>query len=292
MVVGVLSRRFNALAFGAREDLAKSEMEEVRRSYLEFCTQNRQAPSQELLKYFETTFAQLPYFLSCSGNIRSLGPFGVAPLCLALSTNQNVRILDLSRNRLGNEGAKQVSILLKANRTIRSLYLDSNEIEENGASSLGLHVFCGHLVLFFAAFPADALCYNRTLVELSMRDNRLRAGGIPLLTALQGNTTMRKLDLSGCQLTRECWVATAEALAVNATLRGLSVANNRLGPAGFERVAAALLGNRTLVALDLSRNPIGYRSGALLCTVLQRNPTLLYLDVSCLLEHMVWICEN
>ncbi|KAL7524032.1 hypothetical protein ACHAWF_000790, partial [Thalassiosira exigua] len=54
----------------------------------------------------------------------------------ALAKNQSLRLLNLSRNKIGDEGAKRLATALKDSKTLERMYLYSNAIGDGGAKSL------------------------------------------------------------------------------------------------------------------------------------------------------------
>jgi Ran GTPase-activating protein (RanGAP) involved in mRNA processing and transport len=99
-------------------------------------------------------------------NLVSYGlvPETVEPIAEALKTNKSLKILNLSRNRIRDQGATALSFALRINDTLESLDVSWNEIGAPGAVSI-----------------ADTLLVNQTLLDLNIevRPLILHVGPMP-----------------------------------------------------------------------------------------------------------------
>ena len=126
---------------------------------------------------------------------------------------------------------------------------------------------------------------NTTLRELDVRSNYLQeAGGLALAAALRGNTTLTKLDLRRNVMGDRVGTEFARLLRLNSTLRCLNLGFNRLGATAVVEFAWALgLGagraNATLTSLDLSGNELRGGGAMALARALRENTTLTELDL-------------
>jgi Leucine-rich repeat (LRR) protein len=163
---------------------------------------------------------------------------------IALAGNTTLQTLDLTNNRIGYEGARA----LADNKTLQTLNLDSNEIGDEGAIALAGNTTLQTLNLSdnkIGDEGARVLANNTTLQTLNLAYNKI---GEIALAALAGNTTLQTLNLLGHRIGDEG----AIALAGNTTLQTLNLPFNEIGDEG----ARALAGNRTLQNLDLYGNEI------------------------------------
>lgn len=84
-----------------------------------------------------------------------------------LKDNQNIEVLDLSNNNIGNKGIRNITKLLKENSAIVELNLSDNNIGTKGLNHL-----------------CSALSYNRSVLYLDIRRNPIPWGANKILLAL------------------------------------------------------------------------------------------------------------
>lgn len=84
-----------------------------------------------------------------------------------LKDNQNIEILDLSNNNIGNRGVLNITKLLETNTAITEVNLADNNI-----GTKGLNYLC------------SALSYNRSVISLDIRRNPIPWGANKVLLAL------------------------------------------------------------------------------------------------------------
>ena len=77
-----------------------------------------------------------------------------------------------------------------------------------------------------------------------------------LADALQGNTKLTALNLSGCNVGDSACGKLADAIAFNSTLFELDLSDNKLGRPGLVALAKALATNTGLIQLDLTGHRI------------------------------------
>ncbi|ETI50150.1 hypothetical protein L917_05931 [Phytophthora nicotianae] len=142
--------------------------------------------AHDLRKRFTKEFADQEK-LDLSG--RSLRQYGAAAIVEELTArpSSKCRILDLSRNGLGDEGAHVTATLLRTYPHLEHLDLSFNDIGDEGAFEL-----------------ADALAENTTLLSFSLHSviegsqakPKLQEKGLcKLAHAIQNHKTLQKLDL-------------------------------------------------------------------------------------------------
>ena len=152
---------------------------------------------------------------------------------------------------------------------IREADLDEDRIEGEGIGDAA------------AAVLATALETNTTMTNLNLSGNNLGPSGAEsLATALKTNTVLSNLSFSGNNLGPAGAESLATALKTNTILTNLDLSGNNVGPAGAESLATALKTNTTLTNLNLSVNNLGPAGAELLATVLKTNTTLTNLDLS------------
>jgi len=182
-----------------------------------------------------------------------------------LSNDPTLQELDLSKNKIGDRGAKCLGKALTINSTLQVLFLYDNKIGYRGA-----------------AYLADALAIriNSTLKLLDLRNNKIGDGGAKCLAnTLAKNSALQKLSLSKNNIGHDGAECLANALATNSTLRDLCLFENNIGDRGAECLANALATNSTLQRLYLRDSNVGDRGAECLANALVTNSTLQTLDM-------------
>ncbi|ORC87760.1 leucine-rich protein [Trypanosoma theileri] len=154
-----------------------------------------------------------------------------------LVRNTTITVLDLSSNRIDDDGAQQLALLLcKPDLPLEELYLHDNHIRGEGAVALG-----------------EALTMNTTLRVLNLRLNRIpdESGGVALVNGLASHSTLEVVDLSHNVLGDATARALADVLPKQRTLLSLNIAGNKaLGVHTSELLLQALRENTTLRFFD------------------------------------------
>jgi hypothetical protein len=167
-----------------------------------------------------------------------------------LKSNSSVKILTLSRGRIGDEGARLLSEAIKQNTTLQSINLDWCEITDVG---------CDYL--------CAALRYHPSMTSITLNTNKIRiAGARALADLLCHNTRLITLevgcgqgDIEGNYIGDEGCKQIAEALKRNTSLTHLALKRNDITIDGFMELMAGVKNNIGLRVLDVSSNNIGCR---------------------------------
>jgi len=177
-----------------------------------------------------------------------------------LATNETIFGLDVSDNRIGDEGVAALSAKVLANphTNLMRLTLNANYIGKEGAQCL-----------------AEALSVNWTLMELNISNqlNGLGDEAVNLLCGgLEANESLQTLRLGQNGLSSECCFGLGRLLKVHPNLDKLEVYNNKLiAGSGFVTLCEGLSANsrlRTLALAETSPGKDGAR--ALLKTVMKQ----------------------
>eukprot|EP00051_Salpingoeca_urceolata_P027896 m.483805 g.483805 ORF g.483805 m.483805 type:complete len:644 (+) comp23084_c0_seq1:2572-4503(+) len=158
---------------------------------------------------------------------------GVKFLVDALAGNTTLHRLSLPLQDIKPRGAKHLAGWLATNPALRSLDLRGNDVEGEGAAVL-----------------VGALASNTSLLHLSLEGNPLGQRGITELARgiPTGNTTLRILDLSGCNVTAGVANTLCASLAKLAGLTELRLCtNSSLDEASVRASIAAKLSSVNVV---------------------------------------------
>ncbi|XP_043189027.1 dynein regulatory complex subunit 5-like [Amphibalanus amphitrite] len=164
-------------------------------------------------------------------------------LLFALEGHQNLKILDLSHNKIENLGAKAISKLIKSLPALETFDIMNNKIGPEGAECL-----------------AHSISSHQTLKTFNISMNKLSdGGGVVLCRALCQNTVLQTVTMSMCLLGPETCRALGEMFTLNTSLQSLNLTNNQLGEEGGEALLAGLLENSVLLTLDVRMCQLGER---------------------------------
>jgi Ran GTPase-activating protein (RanGAP) involved in mRNA processing and transport len=229
---------------------------------------------------------------------------GATLIAKALMNNKSLTILDLSFNRIGDEGVAVLADALAINTTLAELHLQSVGMSSSGlaaiAEALKTNTSLQKLVMRLERVGtdrgavlvqdsavcnlADALEIHPTLELLAiysvgMGDDGARA----IAKALRMQHSLKHLDMSDNPLTVAGVAAVADALKTNSTLEILYLQNVAMEEDGARAIAEALLTNPSLQVLDISDNHIGTAGVSAVANALATNNALKKISL-CMVE--------
>jgi Ran GTPase-activating protein (RanGAP) involved in mRNA processing and transport len=163
-----------------------------------------------------------------------------------LGSNETIRELSLSSNRIGNNGVADLVDGLLLNVTLTRLNLSDNVIGDVGA----VHI-------------ADLLMGTVSINAINLGLNHITGLGIRSISrSLQSNDLLIELELGNNHIGDDGCVFLAEGLRSNKKLRRLGLSYNNIGSDGLKELCEkGLVLNRTLAELDLTGNVFD-KSGA------------------------------
>jgi Ran GTPase-activating protein (RanGAP) involved in mRNA processing and transport len=159
---------------------------------------------------------------------------GARALAAALHINERMKVLILTRNRIGSGGAVALADALAKSKTMMVLDVCGNDIGDEGAEAL-----------------AAAVATNPRMTSLSLSENSIRdRGGLALAAALVKSRSLKTLNMdSNYDITEVCVRDLADSAARSWRLAELSLAGVARHNVSEEALARAMH-NRRLLALQ------------------------------------------
>mmetsp|Transcript_24831 Transcript_24831/g.71767 ORF Transcript_24831/g.71767 Transcript_24831/m.71767 type:complete len:743 (+) Transcript_24831:127-2355(+) len=201
-----------------------------------------------------------------------MGPSSAVILADMLAHNQSLVELSVGKNQISSTGAADIASALRENNTLTALWMYSNEIGDDGAAALG-----------------DVLSQNQGLTELYLGNNAITEDGARSLAypLLNGNTTLRSLELNRNQIGNGGGSALAHSVKSNPNLTNLSLRRCGIRLLGAQAlIEAAHSQGSGLLKLDLRENNLTedelamceqqidrlmHQSGGRACTIMLRS---------------------
>lgn len=199
-----------------------------------------------------------------------LGPQSLLCIVELFYTNPQLVYIDLSLNRLGNEGAQIIGEYLLLDTPMIYIDLRSNGIGIPGCTALFQGLSTNHHITNLDLSAVDGIERNRIGTE----------GCRCLANALSENEILSNLNVSMCGITADGCAYLGPALALNKALVTLDLTANRFGSAGAINLFQVDDSFGCLTTLILARNGIGDEAAQLICRQLARSQTIKHLDLS------------
>lgn len=160
----------------------------------------------------------------------------VKAILAGLVKNNTLTHLDLSHNKIGDDGAAALAVILsKKDVALKTIDLSDNCIRGDGAKSLG-----------------RALGSNTSVESMSLRLNRIGdSDGASFFELLQPNASIGKLDMSNNQLGPESAKSIAEFLKGQTTIVTLTLAGNSLKEEGGKMLVDGISACNSLRFVDV-----------------------------------------
>jgi len=123
---------------------------------------------------------------------------------------ENIRILNLNRNFLGNNFALRMKEFLIDEKSLDELYLHWNDITSKGMKSI-----------------FEGLSLNRNLKVLDLSWNQIGFEAIPAINNFfRKNNTLLHLDISNCNVNLDDSKTLSESIKLNNSILGLHFEGN------------------------------------------------------------------
>jgi hypothetical protein len=165
------------------------------------------------LKKFCILITDLSYFLTLSLQGNLVDDEMIKWLVPGLITNQTLRHLDLSNNRITGKGMIKICSYLVRTKALLSINLNNNLIGGDSSYAIGLvlkeNTKLRVMLLAMNRFDDESggrilkmLCFNNYLDEIDLSANQLGPESLKFLAmALKGNNTIKKIDLCHNEIT-------------------------------------------------------------------------------------------
>jgi Ran GTPase-activating protein (RanGAP) involved in mRNA processing and transport len=201
-----------------------------------------------------------------------LGHFGAKALGSS-SLPACLRVLDLSCNGIGNDGAWKLAPALKGLSSLQSLLLSKNQISDDGSSAIGRQLPSNLKILDMS--DNDVADVGAEVISQAVVDSRLEKvvlannkigdlGAMAFGHRMAQSSCLVELDLDGNEIGDEGATALAKGLAPRrcsdesvcktSSLLILCLRDNSIGDEGAGAFVEHLDQNRVLVTLDISGN--------------------------------------
>ncbi|MBL4950966.1 hypothetical protein JK635_01765, partial [Neobacillus sp. YIM B02564] len=186
-----------------------------------------------------------------------------------LAENQSIKILDISKNRLGDYHFFELAEALEENSTLTDLDVSQND----EVTAEGLYR------LLVVISRNEAFKY----LKLSVNEKTVPA----LVSVLEASSIDFSLDISGSNLSKYCIKSILKAMKENFSVRRLKLDENNIRINRLKNsirynqyfksaraLAEVLENNRVLTSINISGNKIGSKGIADLSAALRENTTL------------------
>jgi Ran GTPase-activating protein (RanGAP) involved in mRNA processing and transport len=181
-----------------------------------------------------------------------------------LKTNNVLKELKLSENRIGDIAGVLIAQALISNTTLEYLELWRNKLSISTGKAIG-----------------EALKVNNTLTFLGLNYNEMNPGGAKAIAnALNFNSALTSLNISGNNIGTSACKVFARSLKQNTTLISLNISENLITDDGISKIFESLSSNSILSYLDIYSNNFSNESIVQLLNVLSHNESLVELNLN------------
>ena len=210
----------------------------------------------------------------------------------AIMKISTLKKLDISGNKISDDGAIRLSKCLSTEGTLTELGLSENKISCKGVSAIAkammnttiqkLDVSNNEISNDCTVALSKCLKTNTTLIDLDVSNNSISCKGVSAIAeALQVNsTTLQKLDISNCIAGDDGAIAFSKCLKTNTKLIELKLSGNEITSNGISAIVEAMQENNALQKLDISNNKISDNGMLVFSKYLEKNLSLVELNIS------------
>jgi Ran GTPase-activating protein (RanGAP) involved in mRNA processing and transport len=207
-----------------------------------------------------------------------------------LSKNKNVRVVGLTKTKIGDEGAIPFIEALKGHPTLQKFYLYSLGVTEKSVQSIAdnfgenkaltkIVVIENKLSDAGIKILSQFIQKKATLTDLTIRDTKFGPEGYKDLAAALKNSNIKKLDVSENQMDEASVQLFSEVLS-SSKLTQVELSFNGLNSKSVELISKGVEGSKTIVKIDLSENKIEDEGAKYIADLITKNPTVEKIDLS------------
>ncbi|XP_026757764.2 leucine-rich repeat-containing protein 74B-like [Galleria mellonella] len=202
-----------------------------------------------------------------------IGPAGARRLFAGLAVNRALKILDLSRNQLGDTAMEYIANAIVLGLDVKKIYLSYNNISGKGVGVL-----------------AEAFQTHNKFTHLDLSWNNLFSplGVYNFLSSLSENKFLQELNLTWNSMSGPRLGTAIKNCMVAPNLRHLNLSNNKLSGEAITNLIGNMSKAKKLVTLDLSYNPMT-PDDALLVLTKMKSPAV---KLQTLLMNNVFVNSN
>ena len=212
-----------------------------------------------------------------------------ASVILQACNNSQLEVLDLSRNKITGEIAKDLAGVIKNNLNLQKLGIADSNLKALAIIIIQALKCNFHLRILdlsrnnmtgkVSEDLANVIKNNPDLEQLYLSDNELKASSSVILQALKDNSKLKVLDLNNNTMTGEVVNDLAVVIKNNLSLQKLCLSGNYFNSKAAV-IFQALIKSSHLVVLDFSRNRMTRRVLEDLANVIKNNLNLRQLYLS------------
>ncbi|XP_062394323.1 protein NLRC5-like [Sardina pilchardus] len=202
-------------------------------------------------------------------NLFQLSKASCVMIASVLQTITTLKELDMSNNKLEDEGLLEISVGL---------------LEDPKCQLETLRLADCNLSDWPCEIVADILQSPNSLIELDLSHNDLKGCGVPFLSKglCSPHSKLQTLRLCDCGISDDGYVCLALALMINPScVKELDMSNNNPGESAYKLLSATLEDPyRKVEALQLNQYHLSKTSCKMFASLLQRTTSLKVLDMS------------
>ena len=178
----------------------------------------------------------------------------------AIAKSVHLKSLDVRATGLTSEGLEKLVDALKVNNTVTAIRVNRDKFSSRALTALSRELALNTQVLSLKEVLPRIEGNDESLTALSLRgDGVVAVDDLScqlLCLALQRNTTITHLDLSGNSITSAGVEYLVDMLQDNSTIRTIDLSENRIDDEGCQLLKTCLETNDAIISIELAGNHI------------------------------------
>jgi len=194
-----------------------------------------------------------------------------------MKMNSTVKTLNLSSNKIRDDGASAIANALKVNNVLTALDMRSNSgIQLEGAKILSNAILERDNIKTFSGIPIDDMKENKSETKSidALKTGYGDTEALVIGSLLKMNSTIKELYLSGNKIGDLGASSIGDALKINTVLQILRLSQNNIGDSGATSIENALHINKHLKYVYLAKNNISSNKKKKLAKVMKKYYTI------------------